>query len=225
MDNYKYKIEDNSGLTANFTSDWIDKTRIIIDAQSVTFRVGTNGGAAVNILTVDRLTQKLQNVESITLNGVTYMKSDNFNKPNKPNKPDKSTIFASCVTAYSSTTPAILSKGHYKNHDFVIIYIGSHPCAYVQCEKDLYNADVDCPAHGGLSFFDNLLYWDLIFPGNHDLFKQTFIGWDYSYYGDYDNHYESHPEEIRGRKLHKWKTSEICQNVYEVIDWMEEYDY
>lgn len=79
----------------------------------------------------------------------------------------------------------ILDKGKYKNYDYIIISLGTHPCAYVKVlenhpyyNKEYNECDIQC--HGGLTYSENFL---IAYPCKED--GVWWLGWDYAHAGDY----------------------------------------
>lgn len=110
----------------------------------------------------------------------------------------------------------ILMEGKYKNYQFYILNLGTHPTAYVEIPRgsNLFGKDYneiicDIDVHGGLTYADDHL---------QDIKKDSwFLGWDYAHYGDYTGCEEILPATIRtGGK--KWTTLEIFGHVTEVIN-------
>lgn len=104
----------------------------------------------------------------------------------------------------------VLLSGEYNKLRFVILNLGTHPTAYVECHVDYMNhgcVDLkrdrlrDIHAHGGLTYFGKA-YWN-----NND--KNRYLGWSYDHFGDYTS---IDPE---GKK---YTTEEIHQDVKNVID-------
>ena len=108
----------------------------------------------------------------------------------------------------------ILAHGTYRDFEYAIVSMGSHPCAYIGIPEGhrLYcqnMGSVECdmlPAHGGITYSQSGL-------GSVGLMDDKWvIGWDYGHYGDY--------MELGGDKLpgKKWTTEEILSEVQKVID-------
>ncbi len=108
----------------------------------------------------------------------------------------------------------ILCEGKYKDYQFYILNLGTHPTAYIEIPKtsDLYGKDynnIDIDVHGGLTYSDDQL---------HSVKENTwFIGWDYAHLNDYAGYEEIMPENIRtGGKM--WTTEEIFEDVVSAIE-------
>lgn len=106
----------------------------------------------------------------------------------------------------------ILCEGKYKNFQFYILNLGTHPTAYVEIPRESflfgkgYN-QIDIEVHGGLTFADSSLI------GNKN--NSWFIGWDYAHCTDYMG-YDIDFEFNRSAK--KWTTEEIFEDVVSVIE-------
>lgn len=113
----------------------------------------------------------------------------------------------------------ILFEGKYKNYQFYILNLGTHPTAYIEIPRasklfgkgygEIYNIGIDIDVHGGLTYADDHL---------QSIKKDTwFIGWDYAHGGDYAGYEVIFPENIRtGGK--KWTTEEIFEDVVRGIE-------
>ena len=107
-------------------------------------------------------------------------------------------------------TTEILYKGVYKDHNFCICNLCTHPTAYVENKlkhvEDYYDKRFDdVRVHYGFTYIGKN-YWD-----KED--ELEYLGWDYAHYGDYTagfctNHI--------GAKF--WTTEEIYEEVKNVID-------
>lgn len=108
----------------------------------------------------------------------------------------------------------VLADGKYKDYQFYILNLGTHPTAYVEIpiNNKLYGKnydDIDICCHYGLTYSRSYL----------NLIKDNswFIGWDYAHCDDYTGYEMNFPELIRtGGK--KWTTEEILQEVFYVIN-------
>jgi hypothetical protein len=117
----------------------------------------------------------------------------------------------------------LLCKDKYKNYNYYVLNLGTHPTAYIEIPKEnklyrksydeIYKIGCDIDVHGGLTYSDNELM------GVKS--ENWFIGWDYAHVGDYCGYEENMPESIRvyGKK---WTTEEIieeCKNaIGQIID-------
>ena len=101
-----------------------------------------------------------------------------------------------------------------------IIYMGSHPCAYVESKIDYFwgREDFTGPVHCGWTFYNTLSGWKDRLPGyDEEKMKKYYIGWDYGHYEDYGNF--GHGEIYKGKK---WTTDEIIEEIKRAIEWLNE---
>lgn len=100
----------------------------------------------------------------------------------------------------------ILANGKYKDFEFAIISLGTHPCAYVKIPKghkyyEVHYGNIPyIKCNGGLTFSE------------HQTFGESlgyWIGWDYTHCDDYNP--------IVAVSGYKWTTEEIFEEVKEVI--------
>lgn len=102
-----------------------------------------------------------------------------------------------------------IAAGTYKNFDYYVLNLHTHPTAYVDVSDSPLNGwdydyfDISC--HGGLGYSESTLQ-------TVDK-KGWFIGWDYAHYGDYAD-YDSNMY-LNGKK---WTTEEIVEECKNVID-------
>lgn len=113
----------------------------------------------------------------------------------------------------------LLCKDKYKNYNYYVLNLGTHPTAYIEIPKEnklyrksydeIYEIGCDIDVHGGLTYSDNELM------GVKS--KNWFIGWDYAHIGDYCGYEEYMPESVRtyGKK---WTTEEIIEECKNAID-------
>ena len=113
----------------------------------------------------------------------------------------------------------LLCKGKYKNYNYYVLNLGTHPTAYIEIPKEnklyrksydeIYKIGCDIDVHGGLTYSNNELM------GIKS--ENWFIGWDYAHCGDYCGYEEFMPESIRtyGKK---WTTEEIIEECKNAID-------
>ena len=116
-------------------------------------------------------------------------------------------------------TQEILASGKYKDYQFYVLSLGTHPTAYVEIPKnnklygmdydDIYDSGYDINCHFGLTYSKNFLY------GVKE--NSWFIGWDYAHYTDYAGYEMRMPKHLKSNGK-KWTTEEILQEVCEVID-------
>ena len=103
---------------------------------------------------------------------------------------------------YKEQCYVILDQGEYKGRKYFIISYGAYPCAYVE-NKENYDYDdlENLNVHGGVTF-------------NGSKENTHVIGWDYGHCCDY----VSYLPNVDGKK---WTTSEIKEEVFDVIDQLE----
>lgn len=114
----------------------------------------------------------------------------------------------------------LLHNDKYKDYNYYILNLGTHPTAYVEIPKgnklygknynDIYDMGYDIDVHGGLTYSDNELM--------HVKSENWFIGWDYAHYNDYAGYYQ---ELFYADTLHnfkKWTTEEIVKDCEKAID-------
>ena len=113
----------------------------------------------------------------------------------------------------------LLCKDKYKNYNYYVLNLGTHPTAYIEIPKEnklyrksydeIYKIGCDIDVNGGLTYSDNELM------GVKS--ENWFIGWDYAHCGDYCGYEETMPESIRtyGKK---WTTEEIIEECKNAID-------
>lgn len=119
----------------------------------------------------------------------------------------------------------LLCKDKYKNYNYYVLNLGTHPTAYIEIPKEdklygksydeIYRIGCDIDVNGGLTYSDNELMG--ISSDN------WFIGWDYAHCGDYCGYEETMPESIRtyGKK---WTTKEIIEECKNAIDQIVEFE-
>jgi len=119
----------------------------------------------------------------------------------------------------------LLCKDKYKNYNYYVLNLGTHPTAYIEIPKEdklygksydeIYRIGCDIDVNGGLTYSDNELMG--ISSDN------WFIGWDYAHCGDYCGYEETMPESIRtyGKK---WTTKEIIEECKNAIDQIIEFE-
>ena len=112
-------------------------------------------------------------------------------------------------------TKEVLHSGVYRDHKFVILSLGTHPTAYVECK--IYDCDSDgdkrlenISVHGGFTYLD--------FASWEDDIKTIYLGWDYGHYMDYEGYEELFPLYMRSNEKKRWTTAEIFEEVKSVID-------
>lgn len=91
----------------------------------------------------------------------------------------------------------VLDKGFFKNYEYIILSLGTHPCAYVCIDSDnpfykKHYDDIPIRVHGGLTFAEDKLHRVLEYSEKYKcdtlqlMQRDWIIGWDYGHYGDYN---------------------------------------
>ena len=107
----------------------------------------------------------------------------------------------------------LLDRGIYKDHEYFVISLGTHPCAYIKLNGENPKVAEGVPCHGGVTFTDKVLN-----IGEKQMVQGNIIGWDYAHYGDYmgyDGEYGLHGSE-------RYTTGEIVFECKRAIDWLKE---
>lgn len=111
----------------------------------------------------------------------------------------------------------VLAHGVREGYQYYVISLGTHPCAYVRVHSKhpLYEKDYHDPrairAHGGLTYSAT---------GINGVVKTGWwVGWDYAHYDDYMQYFANEP---LGKRLHKWTTEEILEDVASAINQLKE---
>lgn len=106
----------------------------------------------------------------------------------------------------TDNTPHVLAKGVYRNIEFFVLSMGTHPNVYLNVSKTKFDGmdydNIPLSVHGGLTFSGTptmCLY-------GH------WIGWDYAHYGDYSP-YSSVMADGK-----KWTTKELIADAILAID-------
>lgn len=105
--------------------------------------------------------------------------------------------------------PEVLAEGDLKEHHYVILSLGTHPTAYVECKKTLtQRQEYSISAHGGITY-NGPAYWN-----KED--NRNYIGWDYAHLGDYVGWTTMLPQlgDVHDKI---WTTEEIYTNVEKVV--------
>lgn len=102
----------------------------------------------------------------------------------------------------------LLDRGIYKNHEYFVISMGTHPCAYVKLNSENPKMAENVPCHGGVTYNRNYL----MIP-NEEKLNGKFIGWDYAHLND------RWGDEFSG---YEYTTGEMVADCREVIDWLVE---
>lgn len=116
----------------------------------------------------------------------------------------------------------ILKEGTYEGYHYLILSLGSHPCAYVELPKNhkyygLNYDEIPIECHGGLTYSD---LEGVIFPKTNENHRDGFwIGWDYAHLGDC---YYSMLMPASSSVGKRWTTEEIFKEVKEVIKQLKE---
>ena len=117
----------------------------------------------------------------------------------------------------------LLCKDKYKNYNYYVLNLGTHPTAYIEIPKEnklyrksydeIYKIGCDIDVNGGLTYSDNELM------GVKS--ENWFIGWDYAHAGDYVGYSMNYPE-LFGLSIYKkkWTTEEIFEDVVNCIEQM-----
>ena len=130
----------------------------------------------------------------------------------------------------------LLHREKYKDYNFYILNLGTHPTAYIEIPKghllygkdynEIYEMNCDIDVNGGLTYSDKELM------GIES--KNWFIGWDYAHAGDYMGFYEDFNKWGRNTLnsfnfARKWTTEQIiedCKNAIDyIIKWSEENEH
>ena len=125
----------------------------------------------------------------------------------------------------------LLTNGEYNGYDYIVLSLGTHPCAYIVINEndklygldyDLIHEKFDIYCHGGLTYSEDYLNF-LEFSQKYNcdvksaVHNQWVVGWDYGHDGDYMGFDE---DELMGGK--KWTTQEIVGECKELIDQLTE---
>ncbi len=87
-------------------------------------------------------------------------------------------------------TIRLLYTSKYKNYNYYILSLGTHPTAYIEIKnnskffKKEYE-QINLNVHGGLTYSNNYLYLN-----ENTKINGWFIGWDYAHAFDYYGVYE-----------------------------------
>lgn len=117
--------------------------------------------------------------------------------------------------------PVALDTGIYNGYEYLILSLGTHPCAYVFLSKDNENYgkdydDIDISVHGGLTYSkDTISFLEFLEKYNAygliNIEDKWVIGWDYAHLGDCYG-----VPLFEGDK--QWTTEEIKDEVINVIN-------
>ena len=122
--------------------------------------------------------------------------------------------------------PIVLRQGYSGDFQFVILTVGTHPCAYVGVNKkhklfgldydELYEENRNIECHGGMTYASDHI------SQVKNMGKRWWFGWDYGHYGDFhdSNLYRGILEGFGGDR--RWLLDEIYIEVLEVMKQLEE---
>ena len=110
----------------------------------------------------------------------------------------------------------ILNQGFYKNYEFIVLCLNSHPRAYICLTSNSlfyqkHYDDIDISVHGGLTFSENRLNKVLEYSEKYKtnvlstIERDWIIGWDYTHLGDYCAYIPFSSSDK------KWTTEEITE--------------
>jgi len=103
----------------------------------------------------------------------------------------------------------LLERNTYKDHEYFVISLGTHPCGYVKLNGENPTLEDVC-CHGGITYRDSYLR-----ISNKETLSGEFIGWDYAHCGDYMGYDEDWCSGL------KYTTEEIVEECKRVIDELE----
>lgn len=132
-----------------------------------------------------------------------------------------------CVYNHKIELPSIiLNQGIYKNYEYIILDLHTHPTAYICltsnslfCQKK-YN-DIPIICHGGLTYSNNHLNRVIKYSEKYKcdtvqkIHRDWIIGWDYAHLGDYCG-FDLFFSTFSSAK--KWTTEEITEECKYVIN-------
>lgn len=121
----------------------------------------------------------------------------------------------------------VLDNGNYKGYEYVVLSLGSHPCAYIILDEndklyglhyDTVHKKYDIYCHYGFTYSEDYLNFLEFSEKYKSLVKSSIkgkwvLGWDYAHHGDYCGW---DTDNLLGGK--KWSTSEIVSECKEVIN-------
>jgi hypothetical protein len=73
----------------------------------------------------------------------------------------------------------VLDRGVYKEHEYFVISLGTHPCAYVKLNGENPQIAENVSCHGGVTYNR-----DYLMLSNDEKLIGNFIGWDYAHLND-----------------------------------------
>lgn len=109
----------------------------------------------------------------------------------------------------------LLEHDTYKGHEFYVISLGTHPCAYVKLRDDLFIGKMDAydlNVHGGITFRDTVL------NTGEGYVKGRILGWDYAHARDYMGYYETDDVYSPFMNGYRYTTEEIISECKRAID-------
>ena len=114
----------------------------------------------------------------------------------------------------------IIARNIYKGVEYFVVNIGTHPCAYVVCDKEFLDnhkdewGDIDgISVHGGVTYTDKLS--DLsAFCGDPELKEVYCFGWDYGHAGDWSGYLT----DLQNNGSRKYTTEMVVEDCKDVID-------
>ena len=115
----------------------------------------------------------------------------------------------------------ILDKGFFKDYEYIILNLGTHPCAYIclDANSKFYQkqyGEIPIDVHGGVTFSEDKLYRVLEYSDEdgeetlQTIERDWIIGWDYNHFNDCNG--------SLGFCGRKYTTKEIKQEVEEAIN-------
>ena len=114
----------------------------------------------------------------------------------------------------------IIARNIYKGVEYFVVNIGTHPCAYVVCDKEFLDkhkdewGDIDgISVHGGVTYMGELS--DLsAFCGDPKLKEVYCFGWDYGHAGDWSGYLT----DFQNEGSRKYTTEMVVEDCKDVID-------
>lgn len=118
--------------------------------------------------------------------------------------------------------PLVLVDDVYEGYRYIILTLGTHPCAYIILPSDnlLYGLDYneisdrDIYAHGGLTYSRDYLGKDEQIVSSDD--GVWVIGWDYTHLGDWSGLFSFSDNLMMENQ--KWSVDDISCDVLDVIN-------
>lgn len=72
----------------------------------------------------------------------------------------------------------LLAHDTYKDHEYFVISLGTHPCCYVKLNDESTSMAENIPCHGGVTYIERYLKLP------DEKLEGEFVGWDYAHFGD-----------------------------------------